>query len=72
MSVFRDDNLVLDNQFLYSSLGKTIPFPQHSSVAHVLWVGLRSSRFSLSMLTCLLILSLLSSYLGSHAGGMLW
>lgn len=46
MCVFRANYLVLDNQLVYSSLGKTISsiLTQHSLVAVVLCIGLRPCR----------------------------
>jgi hypothetical protein len=47
MYVFRADHLALNNQLLYSSLGKTISLePSFPQLSNVLYVGLRTYRLS--------------------------
>lgn len=62
--VFRPDHLVSNNQMVYSFLGKSISYMQHSLVAYLLF------NIEVSMLLCLLFL--FSFCLGSHVGETSW
>lgn len=68
MYIFRVDHLVLNNQLVCTSLGKTVSPISVFLVALVHYPGLWSLRFPLSKLAYLLVSSLFRSCLGSHVG----
>lgn len=69
MYIFRNAHFLMDNQLVYSSLGKTTsPTPNFPQLPTVLIEGCSLAGFSLYTLTCSLVLFLVNSCLGSHVG----
>lgn len=67
--VFRDENLVLDDQFVCSSPGKTISPTLNILELSIVCVGLvPCGHFSVHFGICLLASSLFSSSLSNHVG----
>lgn len=69
MHIFRDVQLVLDKQLVYTYLGKTIPPSLNTpQLPHVLCLRLRFGGLSTFTLACLLVSSFIYSCLDSHVG----